>query len=174
MCINDLGHYIEFLREEEELLVEHAKSLTTSMAAANVVAEARNEEIYEESCHFEMVLPEWWRAFEVSLAKGLGVRGFHPLFDPFCIWENELSMNISQVKILTKIVRIKKLATTKNKIFVCTMKNTSVHYRMAFSKQFTYDYLLNHLYGEEARKILPLTSCDLSNMEQEQDHVPST
>ena len=89
-------------------------------------------------------------------------------------------MNISQVKKLRKIVRIKKLATKNNKIFVCTMKKTSVHYKMvltiipclfiplphfqyrediyahpcfqAFPKQFTNDYLSNHLYGQEARK----------------------
>ena len=51
-------------------------------------------------------------------------------------------MNINQVKKLRK-----KLATKNNKIFVCTMKKTSVHYKMAFSKQFTDDYLSNHLYG---------------------------
>ena len=62
-------------------------------------------------------------------------------------------MNISQVKKLTKIVRIKKLATKNNKIFVCTMKKTSVHYRMAFPKQITDDYLSNNLYGQEARKL---------------------
>ena len=39
-------------------------------------------------------------------------------------------MNISQVKKLRKIFRIKKLATKNNKIFVCTMKKTSVHYKM--------------------------------------------
>ena len=42
-------------------------------------------------------------------------------------------MNISQVKKLRKIVRIKKLATKNNKIFVCTMKKTSVHYRMVLN-----------------------------------------
>ena len=41
-----------------------------------------------------------------------------------------MSMNISQVKKLRKIVRMKKLATNNNKIFVCTMKKTSVNYRM--------------------------------------------
>ena len=39
-------------------------------------------------------------------------------------------MNISQVKKLRKIVRMKKLATNNSKIFVCTMKKTSVNYRM--------------------------------------------
>ena len=53
-----------------------------------------------------------------------------PLFDPFCIWGNEMSMNISQVKKLRKIVRMKKLAMNNNKIFVCTMKKTLVNYRM--------------------------------------------
>ena len=91
-------------------------------------------------------------------------------------------MNINQVKKLRKIVRIKKLATKNNKIFVCTMKKTSVHYKMvltiipclffiplphfqyrediyahpcfqAFPKQFTDDYLSNHMYGQEARKV---------------------
>ena len=61
---------------------------------------------------------------------GPAVRDFDPLFDPFCIWGNELSMNINQIKKLRKIVRIKKLATKNNKIFVCTMKKTSVHYKM--------------------------------------------
>ena len=103
------------------------------------------------------------------------------MFDPFCIWGNEISMNINQVKKLRKIVRIKKLATKNNKIFVCTMNKTSVKYRMvltlipcflflcaiskfrediyaylcfqAFPKQFTDDYLSNHLYGQDARKV---------------------
>ena len=61
---------------------------------------------------------------------GPAVRGFDPLFDPFCIWGNELSMNISQVKKPRKIVRMKKLATKNNKIFVYTMKKTSIHYKM--------------------------------------------
>ena len=90
-------------------------------------------------------------------------------------------MNINQIKKLGKIVRIKKLATNNNKIFVYIMKKASVHYRMvltiipclfipltqfqyreyiyahpcfqAFPKQFTDDYLSNHLCGQEARKV---------------------
>ena len=42
-------------------------------------------------------------------------------------------MNISQVKKLRKIVRMKKLATNNSKIFVCTMKKTSVNYRMVLT-----------------------------------------
>ena len=42
---------------------------------------------------------------------------FWPIVRPFFIWGNELSMNISQVKKLGKIVRINKLATKNNKIF---------------------------------------------------------
>ena len=42
-------------------------------------------------------------------------------------------MNINQIKKLRKIVRIKKLATKNNKIFVCTMKKTSVHYKMVLT-----------------------------------------
>ena len=103
------------------------------------------------------------------------------MFDPFCICGNEMSMNISHVKKLTKVVRMKKLATNNSKIFDCTMKNTSVNYRMVptllpcfyplrhfkiynndlciacfqyFSKQFTDVYLSNHLHGQEARKVL--------------------
>ena len=45
-CISDLVRYIEFLREEEERLVEHAKSLTAAVVAAHADAEARNLEIY--------------------------------------------------------------------------------------------------------------------------------
>ena len=39
-------------------------------------------------------------------------------------------MNISQVKKLRKIVRMKKLATNNSKIFVCTIMKTLVNYRM--------------------------------------------
>ena len=42
-------------------------------------------------------------------------------------------MSINQVKKLRKIVRIKKLATKNNKIFVCTMKKTLVHYKMVLT-----------------------------------------
>jgi hypothetical protein len=42
-------------------------------------------------------------------------------------------MNISQVKKLRKIVRMKKLVTNNSKIFVCTMKKTSVNYRMVLT-----------------------------------------
>ena len=34
-CVSDLARYIEFLREEEERLVEHAKSLTAAVAVAH-------------------------------------------------------------------------------------------------------------------------------------------
>ena len=57
-------------------------------------------------------------------------RGLDPLFDPFCIWGNEVTMTMNQVKKLRKIVRIKKLAMKETKLFVCTMKKTSVSYRM--------------------------------------------
>ena len=52
MCVSDLAHYTEFLREEEEHLVEHAKSLTAAVAAAHAASEARNQEIYEENHRF--------------------------------------------------------------------------------------------------------------------------
>ena len=75
---------------------------------------------------------------------GPAVRGLDPLFDPFCIWGNEMSMNISQVKKLRKIVRMKKLVTNNNKIFVCTMKNISVNYRMV-PTLLPYFYPMRHL-----------------------------
>ena len=83
-------------------------------------------------------------------------------------------MNINQIKELKKIVRIKKLVTKNNKIFVWTMKKTLVKYRMVltllpcffpgaiskfitaiyaylhfryFPKQFTDDYFSDHLHG---------------------------
>src|SRR4051812_36943002 len=91
-------------------------------------------------------------------------------------------MIINQVKKLRKIVRIKKLATKDTKLFVCTMKKTSVCCKMvliypptiffhvhtisiprndiyahlcmqSFPKQFTDDYLSTHLFGQEARKV---------------------
>jgi hypothetical protein len=47
MSISDLAAcYIEFLWEEEERLVEHAKHLTAAVAAGEAAAVARNAEIY--------------------------------------------------------------------------------------------------------------------------------
>src|SRR5215216_70540 len=73
--VSDLARYIEFLREEEERLVEHAKSLTAAVATAHVATEARNEEIYKESRRFERGCLERQRAFEVSIAKGATAAG---------------------------------------------------------------------------------------------------
>ena len=74
-CVNDLARYIEFLREEQERLVEHTKSLTAAVAAAHADTEARNQEIYEQSCRFEMGHLERQRAFEVSVAEGVAAAG---------------------------------------------------------------------------------------------------
>ena len=68
-CISDLACYIEFLREEEERLVEHAKSLTAGMATVHAAAEARNQDIYKENHRFERGRLERQRAFEVSVAE---------------------------------------------------------------------------------------------------------
>ena len=74
-CGSDLAHYIEFLREEEECLVEHAKSLTIAMAVAHAASEARNQEIYEENHCFERGRLERQRAFEVSVAEAAAAVG---------------------------------------------------------------------------------------------------
>lgn len=52
-CGSDLARYIEFLREQEERLTKHAKSLTAAVAMAHADGETRNQEIYEESHRFE-------------------------------------------------------------------------------------------------------------------------
>ena len=44
-----------------------------------------------------------------------------------------MSMNISHVEKIRNIVRIKKLATNNSEIFVCTMKKTSVNYKMVLT-----------------------------------------
>ena len=69
-CVSDLARYTEFLWEEEERLVEHAKSLTAAVAATYAASEARNQEIYKENHHFERGRLERQRAFEVSVAEG--------------------------------------------------------------------------------------------------------
>ena len=74
-CVSDLACYTEFLREEEERLVEHAKSLTAAVAAAHAASEAKNQEIYKENHHFERGLLERQRAFEVSIAEGAAAAG---------------------------------------------------------------------------------------------------
>ena len=75
MCLSDLACYIEFLREEEDRLVEHAKSLTATVAAARTNAEARNQEIYEENHRFERGRLERQRGFEVSVAEAATAAG---------------------------------------------------------------------------------------------------
>ena len=65
-CASDLARYIEFLREEEERLLEHAKSLTVAVAVAHVDVEARNQEIYEQSGCFERDRLERQWAFELA------------------------------------------------------------------------------------------------------------
>ena len=74
-CDSDLARYTEFLWEEEERLLEHAKSLTATVAAAHAASEARNHEIYEENYRFERGRLERQRAFEVSVAEVAAAAG---------------------------------------------------------------------------------------------------
>ena len=74
-CVGDLAHYTEFLWQEEERLVEHAKILTAAVAAAHATSEARNQEIYEENHRFERGRLERQRAFEVSGAEAAAAAG---------------------------------------------------------------------------------------------------
>jgi hypothetical protein len=74
-CVSDLARYIEFLQLEEERLVEHAQSLSAIMATAHADAEARNQEIYEDTHRFERGRLERQRVFEVSVAKGAAAAG---------------------------------------------------------------------------------------------------
>ena len=68
-CDSDLACYTEFLQEDEELLVEHAKSLTAAVAAAHAASKTRNQEIYKENHRFERGRLERQRAFEASVAE---------------------------------------------------------------------------------------------------------
>ena len=68
-CVSNLVRYTEFLREEEERLFEHAKSLIAAVAAAHATSEVRNQEIYKENHRFERGCQERQRAFEVSVAE---------------------------------------------------------------------------------------------------------
>ena len=74
-CVSDLARYTEFLREEEERLVKHAKSLTAAMAVAHAASEARNQEIYEENNRFERGRLERQRAFEVNVTEAAVAAG---------------------------------------------------------------------------------------------------
>ena len=75
-CASDLARYTEFLREEEERLVEHAKSLTAAVATAHADTEARNQEIYEQSGRFERGRLERQWAFELaSIAERAAAAG---------------------------------------------------------------------------------------------------
>ena len=65
-CVSDLARYIEFLWDEEERLVEHAKSLTAVVASAHADAEARNQEIYKQSSRSERDRLERQWAFELA------------------------------------------------------------------------------------------------------------
>ena len=72
-CVSDLARYTEFLREEEECLVEHVKSLTAVVAMAHAASEARNREIYKENHRFERGHLERQRVFEVSVIEAATV-----------------------------------------------------------------------------------------------------
>ena len=72
-CVRDLARYTEFLWEEEERLVEHAKSLTAAVAATYAASEAGNQEIYEENHCLERGRLERQRAFEVSVTEAAAV-----------------------------------------------------------------------------------------------------
>ena len=74
-CVSNLARYTEFLREEEERLVEHAKSLTAAVAAAHAAPEARNQEIYKENHRFERGRLERQRSFEVSVTEAAAAAG---------------------------------------------------------------------------------------------------
>ena len=74
-CVSDLARYTEFLREEEERLVEHAKSFTAAVAMTHATLEARNQEIYEENHCFKRGHLERQRAFEVSVAEAATAAG---------------------------------------------------------------------------------------------------
>ena len=91
------------------------------------------------------------------------------------MWGNDVFMNISQIKKLRKIVKIKKLAMKNNKLFVCTMnrmvlsllpchffpRDITIFWNkiyaylcfQSFPKQFIDEYVSNHLYGQEARNV---------------------
>ena len=75
-CVSDLARYTEFLQEEEERLIEHAKSLTTTVVAAHATSEARNQEIYEQSSRFYRDRLERQWVFELaSVAERAAVAG---------------------------------------------------------------------------------------------------
>ena len=57
-------------------------------------------------CLFTMYDATFQRFLMLHVKLGAVVRGLDPLFDPFCIWGNKMSMNINQVKKLRKIVRM--------------------------------------------------------------------
>ncbi|KAE8807123.1 casein kinase i isoform delta-like protein [Hordeum vulgare] len=155
--------------EDYKVFSQRARAYLNSRASKLVPGEAQVTHHYEEGTHDVEASPSSMSKEPIIIDisndeeetmgstevynQGPVLRGFDPLFDPFCIWGNELSMNIIQVKKLRKIVRMNKLVTKNNKIFVCTMKKKSIHYKMAFLKQFTDDYLSNHTYGLEARKV---------------------
>ena len=60
---------------------------------------------------------------------GTYVIGIDPRFDPFCVWGNEILMNLHQVKKLIKIVS-KMGQNMAIKLFVYTWSNTTTNRRM--------------------------------------------
>ena len=61
---------------------------------------------------------------------GQNIKGFNPLFDPLCIWGNEISLSPLQVKNMCKVAQSRKKLLKKNKLFVYTVKKTAANYRM--------------------------------------------
>src|SRR3954465_1784229 len=87
-------------------------------------------------------------------------KGLDPLFDPFCIWGNEVTMTINQVKKLRKIVMIKKLATKDTKLFVCTMKKTPVFCKMVLIYPLPYFFTCTQFQYRETL-FMPIFACSL-------------
>ena len=60
---------------------------------------------------------------------GTYVIGKDPRFDTFCVWGNEIFMNLHPVRKLIRIVS-KKIRTMPIKLFVYALSNTTVSCRM--------------------------------------------
>jgi len=68
-----------------------------------------------------------------STFLGPKVRGCNSLFDPFCVWGNDVSLSPLQVKNLSKVVQSRRKLLKNNRLFVCKVNKTASSYRMVWT-----------------------------------------
>ena len=79
-----------------------------------------------------------------STFLGPSLRGFNSLFDPFCVWGNDISLSPLKVKNLCKVAQSRRKLLKNKKLFVCKVNKTAASYRMVW----TIAYLVRTMHND--------------------------